>query len=94
MEIYNSKRGLLKIDPFKYRYRFDIEYLLKQSDRFILENFSTSPLVEPPHYVEQTRSTWKFIKENLDQSQTVFANGNPHYFKRNADYTAWEPLTV
>lgn len=94
MEIYDSKCGLLKIGPFKYRFRYDVDYLLIQSDRFLLEKFSTSPLVEPPHYIEQMRNTWKFIKENPDPSKTVFADGKPHYFKRNDDCSAWVQTVI
>lgn len=92
-EIYDCKRGLFKIEPFTYRCS-DIEFLLALDDRDLLEYSSTSPLVEPPHYVNITRRTLRFMKENPNPLSTVFPNRKGHYFKRNDDYSSWVPIAI
>lgn len=94
VEIYDCKRGLFKIDPFTYRSNCDLNFMLAQDDKDLLNISSTSPLVEPPHYVNQTRRTLKFMKENPNPLSTVFLNGKGRYFKRNDDYSAWIPTAI
>lgn len=88
VEIYDCKKGILKIGPFAYKILPNIDILLAQDDQFLLM-FSTSPQVEPPHFIPHVRSTLKFMKDNPHPYETVFKNGQPHYFKRNEDCNAW-----
>lgn len=91
-DIYNSKEGLFKISPFRYKYTDSLEFLLSQDDHFLLQHSSTSPLVEPPHFVQQTRRTLKFMKDNPDPLSTVFKDRRPHLFKRSEDFNSWIPF--
>lgn len=53
MDIYDSNLGLLRIGPFNYEPLRGVDLWLEQSDEFILQHLSTSPEVEPPHFVMQ-----------------------------------------
>lgn len=55
---------MMRIGPFNYEPLRGVDLWLSQSDEFILQHLSTTPDVEPPHFVMQVRSTLKFIQEN------------------------------
>lgn len=44
---------MLRIGPFNYDPLRGVDLWLAQSDEFILQHLSTSPEVEPPHFVMQ-----------------------------------------
>lgn len=94
MEIYNCKTGILKIGPFGYQLSMNIKFLLDYDDKSLLDTLSTSPLVEPPHLVAVIRNTLKFMQEHPNPYETVFKNGQPHFFKRNEDCTSWVPIQI
>lgn len=64
LDIYDSQLGMLRIGPFNYDPIRGIDLWLSQSDEFILQHLSTSPEVEPPHFVMQVRATLKYIQDN------------------------------
>lgn len=49
--MYDISSGLLKIGPFNYEPSRGVDLWLKQSDELILQHLSTTPDVEPPHFV-------------------------------------------
>ena len=51
--MYDCQLGLLRIGPFNYDPLRGVDLWLEQSDEFILQHLSTSPEVEPPHFVMQ-----------------------------------------
>jgi len=51
--VYDCQLGLLRIGPFNYDPLRGVDLWLEQSDEFILQHLSTSPEVEPPHFVMQ-----------------------------------------
>lgn len=53
LDIYDTTVGLLRIGPFNYEPLRGVDLWLDQSDDFILQHLSTSPEVEPPHFVMQ-----------------------------------------
>lgn len=55
LDIYDSNVGVLRIGPFNYEPLRGVDLWLDQSDDFILQHLSTSPEVEPPHFVMQVR---------------------------------------
>jgi len=54
--VYDCQLGLLRIGPFNYDPLRGVDLWLEQSDEFILQHLSTSPEVEPPHFVMQVLS--------------------------------------
>lgn len=60
LDIYDSNVGLLRIGPFNYEPLRGVDLWLEQSDDFILQHLSTSPEVEPPHFVMQVKIKTKF----------------------------------
>ena len=64
LDIYDSQLGMLRIGPFIYDPVRGVDLWLSQSDEFILQQLSTSPEVEPPHFVMQVRATLKYIQDN------------------------------
>lgn len=82
----------MKIGPFNYTFYENIDDLLAQDDHTLLTYLSTSPLVEPPHFIEQTKKTLRFIQKNPIPSLTVFKNGQAHLYKRNEDCSGWVPV--
>ncbi|KAG5877396.1 hypothetical protein JTB14_037018 [Gonioctena quinquepunctata] len=92
LDIYDCNMGLLSIGPFNYTPLRGADLWLEQSDEFILNNLSTSPDVEPPHYVAQIRATLKYIQENPFPAVTVFRDNRPHYFRRDEHSGLWVPV--
>ena len=92
LEIYDSHLGLLRIGPFNYEPLRGVDLWLEQSDEFILQHLSTSPEVEPPHFVMQIRATLKYIQDNQFPAVTVFRDNRPHYFRRDEHSGTWQPI--
>lgn len=72
LDIYDSQLGMLRIGPFNYDPVRGVDLWLSQSDDFILQHLSTSPGVEPPHFVMQIRATLKYIQDNQFPGETWF----------------------
>lgn len=70
LDIYDSQLGMLRIGPFNYDPVRGVDLWLSQSDEFILQHLSTSPEVEPPHFVMQIRATLKYIQDNQFPGRT------------------------
>lgn len=51
LDIYDSQLGMVRIGPFNYDPLRGVNLWLSQSDDFLLNHLSTSPEVEPPHFV-------------------------------------------
>ncbi|KAF7279353.1 protein N-terminal asparagine amidohydrolase-like [Rhynchophorus ferrugineus] len=91
MDVYDCNMGLLRIGPFNYKPLRGVDLWLEQNDEFILRHLSTSPDVEPPHFVEEMRATLKYIRENPFPAVTVFGDNRPHYFRRDENTGLWTP---
>jgi protein N-terminal asparagine amidohydrolase len=63
---------MLRIGPFNYEPLRGVDLWLSQTDEFILQHLSTTPDVEPPHFVMQVRATLKFIQENQFPGRNKF----------------------
>jgi protein N-terminal asparagine amidohydrolase len=63
--VYDCQLGLLRIGPFNYDPLRGVDLWLEQTDDFILQHLSTSPEVEPPHFVMQVLIT------NVNSSKRV-----------------------
>jgi len=80
-EIYDSSRGLVKIGPCKWSPNLDIAFWLAQEDDTILKYLSTSPMAEPPHFVQHMKSTIQFLLEHPN-SDSLFPGGQPQLYHR------------
>uniref|UniRef100_A0A1A8PES9 N-terminal asparagine amidase n=1 Tax=Nothobranchius rachovii TaxID=451742 RepID=A0A1A8PES9_9TELE len=89
-DIYDSDHGLVKIDPCKWSPDMDIALWLSQSDDTILKCLSTSPMAEPPHFVQHIKSTIQFILAHPN-SDSLFPGRQPQLYHRNQSGD-WERL--
>ncbi|XP_074484983.1 protein N-terminal asparagine amidohydrolase [Sebastes fasciatus] len=80
-EIYDSSRGLVKIGPCKWSPNLDIAFWLSQDDDTILKYLSTSPMAEPPHFVQHMKTTIQFLLEHPN-SDSLFPGGQPQLYHR------------
>lgn len=78
VQVYNSATKLFIINEFRYFRINHIDLLVNASDQYILDNFSTSPHVEPEHFAESIRQVFALMKNNKAQEPT-------HRFKREPD---------
>ncbi|KAM8771741.1 protein N-terminal asparagine amidohydrolase [Acanthopagrus schlegelii] len=87
-DIYDSSRGLVKIGPCKWSPNLDIAFWLSQDDDTILKYLSTSPMAEPPHFVQHMKSTIQFLLQHPN-SDSLFPGGQPQLYHR-AESGDWE----
>ncbi|GAA6220289.1 protein N-terminal asparagine amidohydrolase [Lates japonicus] len=80
-DIYDSSQGRVKIGPCKWSPNLDIAFWLSQNDDTILKYLSTSPMAEPPHFVQHMKSTIQFLLEHPD-SDSLFPGGQPQLYHR------------
>lgn len=80
-EIYDSSRRLVKIGPCKWSPNLDIAFWLAQDDDTILKYLSTSPMAEPPHFVQHMKSTIQFLLQHPN-SDSLFPGGQPQLYHR------------
>lgn len=57
LDVYDCNLGMLRIGPFNYEPLRSVELWLAQTDDIILQHLSTTPEVEPPHFVMQVKNT-------------------------------------
>ncbi|XP_043945111.1 protein N-terminal asparagine amidohydrolase isoform X2 [Protopterus annectens] len=83
-KIYDSESRQVQIEPFCwYPYRH-VEELLAQSDEVLLQCLSTSPLVEPPHFISHIKKMLMFLRDHPCPS-VFFPEGKPRVYKRNSE---------
>ncbi|KAG6458731.1 protein N-terminal asparagine amidohydrolase [Manduca sexta] len=92
LDIYDSGVGMLRIGPFNYDPLRGVDLWLEQSDDFILQHLSTTPAVEPPHFVHNIRVTLKFIQQHPFPAVTVFPDNRSHYYRRDEQTGLWVPM--
>uniref|UniRef100_A0A8C3WGH5 N-terminal asparagine amidase n=1 Tax=Catagonus wagneri TaxID=51154 RepID=A0A8C3WGH5_9CETA len=85
ISIYNAETEQLRIGPYSWTPFPNVDFWLQQDDKQILENLSTSPLAEPPHFVEHIRSTLMFLKKYPSPNNTLFPGNKPLLYKKNED---------
>lgn len=83
VEIYDSSRGLVKIGPCKWSPNLDVAFWLSRNDATILKYLSTSPMAEPPHFVQHMKSTIRFFLKHPD-CDGLFPGGQPQLYRRAA----------
>ncbi|XP_058495978.1 protein N-terminal asparagine amidohydrolase-like [Solea solea] len=80
-DIYDSSRGLVKVGPCKWSPNLDIAFWLSQNDDTILRYLSTSPMAEPPHFVQHMKSTIRFLLEHPNPD-CLFPGDQPQLYHR------------
>ncbi|KAG2455672.1 NTAN1 amidohydrolase, partial [Polypterus senegalus] len=88
VNIYDSPGEQIRIGPYSWLSNKDISVWLEQDDQTILKHMSTSPLVEPPHFVTHMKATIQFLLEN-PRAETLFPGGQSHVYKRSA-HGSWD----
>ncbi|KAM9725633.1 protein N-terminal asparagine amidohydrolase isoform 2-T3 [Dama dama] len=92
ISIYDAKTEQLRIGPYSWTPFPHVDFWLQQEDKQILENLSTSPLAEPPHFVEHIRSTLMFLKKHPSPANTLFPGNKALLYKKNED-GLWEKIS-
>uniref|UniRef100_A0A9L0SMT1 N-terminal asparagine amidase n=1 Tax=Equus caballus TaxID=9796 RepID=A0A9L0SMT1_HORSE len=92
ISIYDAKTEQLRIGPYSWMPFPHVDFWLQQDDKQILENLSTSPLAEPPHFVEHIRSTLMFLKKYPSPTNTLFPGNKALLYKKNED-GLWEKIS-
>uniref|UniRef100_A0AC11DTX4 RRN3 homolog, RNA polymerase I transcription factor n=1 Tax=Ovis aries TaxID=9940 RepID=A0AC11DTX4_SHEEP len=92
ISIYDAKTEQLRIGPYSWTPFPHVDFWLQQDDKQILENLSTSPLAEPPHFVEHIRSTLMFLKKHPSPANTLFPGNKALLYKKNKD-GLWEKIS-
>ncbi|KAJ8413618.1 hypothetical protein AAFF_G00081250 [Aldrovandia affinis] len=87
-DIYDTSKQEVKIGPCKWSPNRDIAFWLTQDDDTILKYLSTSPLAEPPHFVQHIKTTIQFLLEH-PSSDSLFPGGQPQLFRRT-EQGGWE----
>ncbi|XP_072124938.1 protein N-terminal asparagine amidohydrolase isoform X1 [Mobula birostris] len=83
MSIYDSKVEELQIEPYEWKPFPHAKFWLQQPDHVLLEYFSTSPLVEPPHFIKHWKNVLKFLSAVPEEAP--FPNSKPRNYKKTAD---------
>ena len=84
VQVYNSTSRLFIINEFRYFFISNLDFLMNAPDEYLLTNFSTSPKVEPPHFVNSLRQVFALMKTDKQSEQT-------HRFRREPN-GAWIEL--
>ncbi|XP_068824389.1 protein N-terminal asparagine amidohydrolase isoform X1 [Capricornis sumatraensis] len=92
ISIYDAKTEQLRIGPYSWTPFPHVDFWLQQDDKQILENLSTSPLAEPPHFVEHIRSTLMFLKKHPSPANTLFPGNKALLYQKNED-GLWEKIS-
>ncbi|XP_048869819.1 protein N-terminal asparagine amidohydrolase [Brienomyrus brachyistius] len=88
LEIYDSSKELVKISPCKWSSNRELIFWLTQDDDTILQYLSTSPMAEPPHFIQHIKMTIQFLLEHPN-ADGLFPGGLPQTFRRTECGT-WE----
>ncbi|XP_038619213.1 protein N-terminal asparagine amidohydrolase [Tachyglossus aculeatus] len=90
ISIYDAKTEQLRIGPYFWNPFLSVDFWLEQDDRQLLEDFSTSPCAEPPHFVAHIRSTMTFLKK-YPFSSSLFPGNKALLYQKNKD-GLWEAV--
>ncbi|KAM3827200.1 protein N-terminal asparagine amidohydrolase isoform 2-T3 [Vipera latastei] len=92
ISVYDSKKEQLCIGPYYWMPFPHVDFWLEQSNQSILQNLSTSPLAEPPHFVAHIRATLLYLREHPFPDKTLFPTEKPRLYKKNAE-GLWERVS-
>lgn len=88
-EDFNDDTGEFRIEPFQFSSSPNLTFIAKAPDKLLLENMSTSPKVEPPHFCSSIRNAVKFILDHPDPDKSVFINKQPRRYLFSENENKW-----
>uniref|UniRef100_A0AAY4A4K5 Protein N-terminal asparagine amidohydrolase n=1 Tax=Denticeps clupeoides TaxID=299321 RepID=A0AAY4A4K5_9TELE len=80
--VYDPSKEHVKIGPCRWSPNRDMAFWLSQDDETILQYLSTSPMAEPPHFVQHIKSTIQFLLDH-PTADSLFPAGEPQVFHRS-----------
>jgi len=86
---FNNETGEITIKPFQFVQSPDLPFIAKATDKFILENMSTSPKVEPKHFCSGIRDAVRLILKHPDASQSIFSQNQPRKYLFSDNERKW-----
>ncbi|XP_054848191.1 protein N-terminal asparagine amidohydrolase [Eublepharis macularius] len=92
VNIYDSRKEQLCIGPYFWMPFPPANFWLDQDDQYLLQNLSTSPRAEPPHFISHIRATLLCLKEHPFPDQTLFSSRKPWIYIKNED-GLWEKIS-
>ncbi|XP_066496845.1 protein N-terminal asparagine amidohydrolase isoform X2 [Tiliqua scincoides] len=92
VNIYDSKKEQLCIGPYYWMPFPHVEFWLEKDDQTILQNLSTSPAAEPPHFVSHIRAALTYLKEHPFPDKSLFPSRKPRLYRKNED-GLWERVS-
>ncbi|XP_054856629.1 protein N-terminal asparagine amidohydrolase-like [Eublepharis macularius] len=92
VNIYDSRKEQLCIGPYFWMPFPPANFWLDQDDQYLLQNLSTSPRAEPPHFISHIRATLLCLKEHPFPDQTLFSSRKPWIYVKNED-GLWEKIS-
>ncbi|XP_076053171.1 protein N-terminal asparagine amidohydrolase-like isoform X1 [Oratosquilla oratoria] len=84
IDLYDHHTQTITIYPFTRLEYFSFDVSL-MSDEHLLEYFSTSPEVEPPHFCDELRGTIQLCVAHPKPHITLFPNNQPRSYKLNSN---------
>ena len=91
-EDFDEKSGIFTIKPFGFGRSPDLNFIAKASDKFILENMSTSPKVEPKHFCSEIRCAVKLILDHPNPEISLFKNNLPRKYEYSKSEQKWKQI--
>ncbi|XP_062513870.1 protein N-terminal asparagine amidohydrolase-like [Corticium candelabrum] len=88
MSIYNPSTCEITIPPFDYTDFPGGDTWLHLPDSVILQNLSTSPHAEPPHFVSSVKATIRYMGKHPRPRETIFLN-RPRRYRRSPHTNEW-----
>uniref|UniRef100_A0AAY4A008 Protein N-terminal asparagine amidohydrolase n=1 Tax=Denticeps clupeoides TaxID=299321 RepID=A0AAY4A008_9TELE len=82
VSVYDPSKEHVKIGPCRWSPNRDMAFWLSQDDETILQYLSTSPMAEPPHFVQHIKSTIQFLLDH-PTADSLFPAGEPQVFHRS-----------
>ncbi|XP_055507834.1 protein N-terminal asparagine amidohydrolase [Leucoraja erinacea] len=82
ISIYDAKAEQMQIEPYEWIPFPTAEFWLQQPDHRILQYFSTSPVVEPPHFVKHLKNIFQFLTTSPEEA--LFPKGESRIYKKTA----------
>jgi len=92
LNVYDAGSGDIVIPAFSYTPRSNAHLWIQAEDELILSRCSTSPKVEPPHFVQDFKNVFRRMLTDPDPSATIFKGGRSRRYKRNEASGKWELL--
>jgi len=92
LNVYDAESGTIVIPAFSYTPRSNAHLWIQAQDDLILSRCSTSPKVEPPHFVQDFKNVFRRMLTDPEPFKTIFKGGRSRRYKRNEASGKWNLL--